>query len=1103
MYSQKKYFLIVLFLIGLTSCSEKKEPMFKLLDVSKTKIDFENTITETDDFNILTNEYIFNGGGIAISDFNKDGLPDIFFTGNMVSNRLYLNQGKLKFKDVTAQANLKTNDFWTTGVAVADINEDGLMDIYVCGAMNEINRTNKLFVSQGLDETGVPIFEEQAIKYGVDDDRNSMGAAFLDYDHDGDLDLYVLNNEQNETIPTNYRKKIIDGTASSNDRLYQNQGNGQFIDVTIQAGIKIEGYGLSVTPLDVNKDSYTDLYITNDYLTNDLLYINQKDGTFKNQIDEKILHQSKFSMGSDAADFDNDGYTDIVTLDMLGESHQRRKTTIAKSSFFQNILNKKWGYQDQHMRNMLFKNNGTELPFSEIGQFAGIYQTDWSWAPLFFDVDYDGDRDLLITNGFPRDITDMDFANYKLDAGPFTPIPKLLDAIPIVKIPNYAFKNNGNQSFEDNTSDWGLKIPSFSNGAVLSDLDLDGDLDYVVNNINDKAFVFENTLLANEQKPNYLQIELKGSKQNPNALGAKVVLRMEEGQIQFQEQQLSRGYMSSVDPILYFGLGTKSQASVIEIMWPDGNYSEIKNPELNKRHVFHQKDAKNPEKLAFPLVNKIVKKTYEQVASKYGIDYLHQEKNVQDFFNQRLIPHKLSQNGPCLAVGDLNGDDKEDFIIGSSSDFSPVIYFQTTQNSFKAQDLFTSASDKAYEIESIALFDADQDGDLDLYLVSGGNMEDSGRAKHEDRLLLNNGKGNFKISKGNLPVIYSNGAVVRPFDYDLDGDMDLFIGGKNKPNAFPLADESFLLENTSGKFKSVGPKVFPLIESLGMVNDAQWGDINQDGRADLVIVGEYTGVQVFLNLPEGFIAQKSVLSETTGLWRTVQLVDLDDDGDQDILLGNLGKNNMLSISENTPLLISTQDIDGNGKVDPLMFCSQKDNNGNWDMYPTQFWDNLTQQSPVFRQEFNSYSAFSNANLSYYKEQNIIDEDSLLSAKFDASMWAENMGEGKFRFSNLPEEMQWGPINDFLSAEIEGEKVVFVVGNDLGGPPFEGDSDAFQGGIMNLDQSIKFNNAQETGFYAFGDARDLELITLQNGKKLILVSQNQGSLLVFEKLLRNK
>ena len=1098
MLKRTNLYLVSLYVILFVSCSKKNSPLFQLLDSKTTQITFENTITETDDFNILTNEYIFNGGGIAVSDFNQDGLPDLFFTGNMVSNQLYVNQGNLRFKEVTEKANLKSIGFWSTGVAIADVNEDGLMDIYVCGAMHETNRTNKLYIHQGLDSERNPIFKEQAQDFGLADQGNSMGAAFIDYDKDGDLDLYVLNNEQNESLPTTYRKKITDGTASSNDRLYQNQGNGTFLDITVQAGINIEGFGLSVTPLDVNKDGYVDLYVTNDYLTNDLLYINQQDGTFKNQIDEKIMHQSKFSMGSDAADFNNDGLTDIVTLDMLGESHQRRKTTIAKSSFFQNILNKKWEYQDQHMRNMLFKNNGNEFPFSEIGQIAGIYQTDWSWAPLFFDVDYDGDKDLLITNGFPRDITDMDFANYKLDAGPFTPIPTLLEAIPIVKIPNYAFNNTGALKFEEKTEDWGLKIPSFSNGAVLSDLDGDGDLDYVVNNINDKAFVFENTLLSNDQKPNYLQVELLGPKQNPNALGAKVVLRMDNGELQYQEQQLSRGYMSSVDPVLYFGLGNTKKVNAVEVLWSEGLYTKIENPELNKKHILKYQEALPTEKVTFPLINEESEKQYHEVASEYGINYQHQEKNVQDFFNQRLLPHKLSQNGPCIAVGDLNGDERTDFIIGSSSDFSPMLYFQTEQATFRGHTLFSTTKDMGYEIESIALFDADQDGDLDVYLVSGGNLESSGKALNEDRLLINDGTGNFTVAEDSIPLLYSNGSVVRPFDYDYDGDLDLFVGGRNKPNAFPLADQSFLLENNQGKFKAVGATVFPQLEQLGMVNDAQWGDLNQDGRADLVIVGEYTGIQVFYNLVTGFVKDTSPLADTTGLWRTLSILDMDADGDLDLFVGNLGKNNMLSISEATPLLISTQDIDRNGSVDPIMFCSQKDNQGNWDMFPTQFWDNLTQQSPVFRQEFNSYEAFSNANFNYYKERNIIDVDYLLNARFDASIWIENQGNGMFKLQELPEEMQWGPINDFLNAEIDGERLLFSVGNDFGGPPFEGNADAFQGGVLNLDQPMQFKNAQTSGFYAYGDARDIELIALQNGKKLILVSQNQGRLLVFEK-----
>ena len=532
-------------------------------------------------------------------------------------------------------------------------------------------------------------------------------------------------------------------------------------------------------------------------------------------------------------------------------------------------------------------------------------------------------------------------------------------------------------------------------------------------------------------------------------------------------------------------------------MWPNGLFSEIQNPELNQKLSLNQRDAVPAEQITFPLKERETAYTYQEVASKYNIQYVHQERNVQDFFNQRLIPHKLSQNGPSLAIGDMNGDGIEDFIIASSTDFSPMLYFQTKQDKFKEKALFTSEKDRAYEIESIALFDADQDDDLDLYLVSGGNVESSGKALNEDRLLLNDGKGNFNPVAGALPLLYSNGSVVRPFDYDNDGDLDLFVGGRNKPNAFPLADPSFLLENNQGKFKTVRLDFFPQLKNIGMVNDAQWGDLNQDGRADLVIVGEYTGIQVFYNLTEGFVTDSSSLKETTGLWRTITILDVDQDGDQDLLVGNLGKNNMFSITEDAPLIISTQDIDQNGSVDPMMFCNQLSAKGTWEMFPTQFWDNLVQQSPVYRKEFNSYAAFSEANLQYYLDKKIIDETSLLKAKYDASIWVENLGEGNFSLHELPDPLQWGPINDFLAVETEEETLIYVVGNDFGGTPFEGNFDAFQGGIMTFDGEIKFKSPQESGFYAVGDARDLDKVRLNNGKQLILVSQNGQKLLVFE------
>ena len=556
---------------------------------------------ETDSLNILSNEYIFNGGGVAIADFDKNGLPDIFFTGNQVENTLFLNQGQLKFKDVTAISGIGAKEKWSTGVAVADVNSDGWMDIYVCAAMYENKRENMLFVNQGLNGEGIPYFTDKAKEYGVADAANSMNAVFFDYDKDGDIDLYVLNNEQNTTLPTNYRKKITDGSAISNDHLFRNNGDKTFTNVSLEAGITIEGFGLGVAISDINQDEYPDIYVANDFTTNDILYINNQDGTFTNRIDNYIKHQSLFSMGVDIADFNNDGFQDIITLDMLGESNYRKKTTISESNPQVVFLNQKWGYAPQHSRNMLHLGGGAKNMFNEIGMLAEIYQTDWSWSPLFFDADNDGHRDLFITNGFSRDITDKDFSNYRQAVARYTKAKYLLDSIPVIKQPNYSFKNKGGLLFTDSSESWGLNIPSFSNGAAYVDLDNDGDLDYVTNNINDTAFVFENREQQQAQPKNYLQINLIGTKGNPTGIGTKVYLKFGENRTKklFHEHYQSRGYLSSVDRIIHFGLGEETSVQEVIIIWADGSSQILYDIKANQRiDVLHssaeKKETRHP-----------------------------------------------------------------------------------------------------------------------------------------------------------------------------------------------------------------------------------------------------------------------------------------------------------------------------------------------------------------------------------------------------------------------------------------------------------------------------------------------------------------------------
>lgn len=1095
-------YLIIVPLLVLISC-QKSDTLFELKSPEITGIDFNNLITESDSFNILTDEYIFNGGGVAVADFDKNGLPDLFFTGNQVPNRLYLNQGDFKFKDVSEEAGIMAADKWCTGNVVVDINQDGWPDIYVAAAMKKGpgERNNLLFVNQGKDTNGNISFIEMAARYGIADPGNSMGAAFLDYDLDGDLDLYVLNNEQVTAKPTNFRTKISDGSAVNNDAFYRNNGDGTFTNVTIEAGITYEGFGLGLAIGDVNNDGWPDVHVSNDYITNDILYINNQNGSFSNQTKDYLKHQSQFSMGSDMADFNNDGLPDLITIDMLGEDNYRKKTTIGKNVYQTYINNEQFGYEYQYVRNMVHLNNGPGLPFSEIGMMAEVYQTDWSWAPLFADVDNDGNRDLLITNGFPRDITDKDFANYRADVGNIATVRQLLDSIPIVKIPNYSYRNLGDLKFEDSGDTWGLNQPSFSNGAVLADLDLDGDLDYVVNNINDPAFVFENRLNQQKEVPNYLRIKLNGPEKNVDGLGAKVWLKFENGSILYQEMQVVRGYMSSSENILHFGLDSATSVMEIQVIWPDGKEQKI--PSVNSNQVLqvnYQEATTGAKNLATWDQGELIPLLTE-VSDSLGIQFIHQETDKIDYNIQRTLPHKLSQFGPVLSVGDLNGDGRDDLVIGSSSGFVPLWYSQNENGTFTQKELLPGEN-PAYEESGILLLDIENDGDLDLYMVSGSAEFAPDAPEYLDRLYLNDGKGKFSLDK-NFSAVKANGSVARGADVDGDGFVDLFVGGRTPIGQYPLPEKSFFLKNNQGALVDATKQWLPELENLGMITDAVWSDVNRDGKVDLIVVGELMPITLFLNRGDRFEkARETGLENYLGWWNSIVTSDLDQDGDTDWAVGNLGANNAHHPTFERPVKIYAKDFDSNGSVDPVTFAYYKDKiGGAYQSFPSHFWDDLNGQSPMFRRKFERYKFFAlSTEATFFKEEE--KKDALvLTGNFDRSVWVENLGDGKFKVHELPTLAQIAPMNGIVADDVNGDGFtdLMMVGNDYGNEIFIGRLDASVGWVLLGDGKGQFKPAtpRESGFVVPGDAKALVKLTLNSGQSLYFASQNRGKLLAFQ------
>jgi hypothetical protein len=1100
-----KFYIFVLFLpmLGFNSCGNS-EKLFRLVPSEESGIDFSNTLIPSDTLNILKYEYFYNGAAVAVGDFNNDGLNDLFFSGNMVSNKLYINRGNLKFEDVSAVAGIENAGTWNSGVAVADVNDDGFQDVYVCANVGEdsAQRVNSLFIHQGLNDEGIPVFIDHAREYGLEEKGHSQNAAFFDYDKDGDLDLYVLTNFVSQRGPANFRPKIIDGSAANNDQLYRNNGDNTFTNVTIEAGIVYEGYGLGVAIADINYDGWPDIFVGNDYMTNDLVYINNHDGTFSNQAKYYLKHQSRFSMGCDVADVNNDGLVDIFSLDMLPEINYRKKTATGGATSYQTyIIIDQLNYEHQYIRNMLHLNNGN-APFSEIGQMLGIYHTEWSWSSLFADVDNDGLKDLLITNGFPKDLTDMDYIRYRDDVGTITKPGQLLMILPELKLSSYAYKNQGNLTFTDNTNLWGLNTPAYSNGAAFADFDNDGDLDYVVTNIDDKIHFYENQLYSgvqDEGQPNYLRIKLDGAGVI-DGLGAKIMVTYDEGKRQFHDHSVYRGYLSTVEDVVHFGLGSSEVVDEIEIIWLDGNAQTLQNVNANQLLIVKYEElGQRKDSLSIPKLQS--GGTYfKEVSSELGIIHFHEETDQIDFYIQRTLPHKMSQAGPGVAVGDVNGDGLEDFIVGGSSLFHAAMFTQDEAGRFHSS-MLKKTREKYSEDEGLLLFDADNDNDLDLYIVSGSYEFVPNNPRYTDRLYINDGKGNFTLSEGLIPSLTEAGSCVRAADIDADGDLDLFVGGRVITGFYPMAPKSFILINESGVFRDATREICSELSRVGMVTDALWTDYDNNGTSDLIVVGEFMAITVFKNTG-GYLEKKddTGIDQFSGWWNSITGADLDKDGDTDYVVGNLGLNNSYNITHDQPLRVYAKDFDNNGSMDPVLSSYFKTTrNGDIHEYPTQAWDRLNEQSPLFQKQFENYKHFGETTMQQFLEPYDTTGLIVLENNYPMTSIIENLGEGEFKLVELPRIVQIAPVNGLQVNDIDrdGHLDILLIGNDFGNEIISGRYDAFNGAVLlgNGKNAFKPLTTLQSGFIVPDDAKALSRISVGNDD-VFIATQNRSKVMVY-------